>query len=123
LDLASVADLTFMLVATVLTMLSLNTLQMLARIRMEKSLFIPIMVSAAFFWYGSIVSVVFRLCLESRPDLVVAQDVVNLLRQVTLTIGLSILTYGVYSYWKITKYVKVARHNAHKNKARIKKNN
>lgn len=83
---------------------------MLARIKMERSLFIPVMVSAAFFWYGSITSVVFRLCVESTPDLIIAQDVINLLRQITLLIGLSILTYGVFSYWKITKHVKVAKH-------------
>lgn len=111
-DPASLFDLTFMLVATVLTMFSLNTLQMLARIGMERSLFIPVMVSAAFFWYGSIISVVFRILLVSTPDLIVAQDIINLLRQVTLIIALSILTYGVYSNWTITKHVKVAKHES-----------
>ena len=109
-ELASVFDLAFMLLATVLTMLSLNTLQMLARIGMDRSLFIPVMVSAAFFWYGSIISVVFDILLESTPNLIVAQDVINLLQQVTWLIGLGILTSGVFSYWKITKNVKVPKH-------------
>ena len=109
-DPASVFDLTFMLVATVLTILSLNTLQMLARIGVIRSLFIPIMVSAVFFWYGSIISLAFSIYLESTPSLIIFQDVINLLHQVTLIIGLSILTYGVFSYWKITKHVKVAKH-------------
>lgn len=91
-------------------MLSVSTLQMLARIGMDKSLFIPVMVSAAFFWCSSIISLVFDVLLESTPSLVVAQDVINLLQQATLLIGLGILTYGVFSYWKITKHVKVPKH-------------
>lgn len=83
---------------------------MLARIGMDRSLFIPVMVSAAFFSYGSIISVVFDILLQSTPSLVVAQDVINLLRQVTWLIGLGILTSGVFSYWKITKHVKVPKH-------------
>lgn len=117
-DPASVVDLAFMLVATILTMVSLNTLQMLARIGMGKSLFIPIMVSAAFFWYGSITSIVFHILLKSTPNLIVAQDAINLLRQITLLIGLSILTYGVFSYWKITKHVKVAKHERSQKQSR-----
>ena len=109
-DPASVFDLTFMLVATVLTMLSLNTLQMLARIGVLRSLFIPIMVSAVFFWYGSIISLVFHIYLEYAPSLIIVQDIINLLYQVTLIIGLCILTYGVFSYWRITKHVKVAKY-------------
>lgn len=106
----SVFDLLFMLVASVLTMLSLNTLQILAGIRLEKSLFIPVMMSAAFFWCGSIVSVAFQIVLESASHLVVIQDHINLLRQVSLLIGISILTYGVFSYWKLTRQVKVPKH-------------
>lgn len=109
-DPALVIEIAFMLVAAILTFFSLNTLQMLARIGIEKSLFIPVMVSAAFFWYGSIIGVVFRLCLQSSPNLIIAQDVINLLRQITLLIGVSTLTYGVYSYWAITKHVKVEKH-------------
>ena len=109
-ELASVFDLAFMLLATVLTILSVSTLQMLARIGMDKSLFIPVMVSAAFFWCSSIISIVFDILLESTPSLIIAQDVINLLRQATLLIGLGILTYGVFSYWKITKHVKVPKH-------------
>lgn len=109
-ELASVFDLAFMLLATVLTILSVSTLQMLARIGMDKSLFIPVMVSAAFFWCSSIISVVFDILLESTPNLIIAQDVINLLRQAALLIGLGILTYGVFSYWRITKHVKVPKH-------------
>lgn len=109
-ELLSVFDLAFMLSATALTMLSVSTLQMLARIGMDKSLFIPVMVSAAFFWCSSIISLVFDVLLASTPSLVVAQDVINLFQQVTLLIGLGILTYGVFSYWKITKHVKVPKH-------------
>ena len=119
-DPASVVDVVFMLVATVLTLLSVNALQLLARIGLERSLFIPVMVSAVFFWYGSVVSVVFRLCLGVAPDLIVAQDAISLLRQITLLIGLSILTYGVFSYWTITRKVKVAKHErSHKQSKRL----
>lgn len=110
LDSTSFLDLAFMLVATVLTLFSVNTLQILARIGLEKSLFIPVMVSAVFFWCGSIVSVVFPLCAENAPQLLAAQDSINLLHQTTLLIGLSILTYGVYSYWRITRNVKLPKH-------------
>ena len=106
----SVFDLLFMLVATVLTMLSLDTLQILAGIRLEKSLFIPVMLSAVFFWCGSMISVSFQIILESASHLIVIQDSINLLRQVSLLIGLSILTYGVFSYWKLTRQVKVPKH-------------
>jgi hypothetical protein len=114
---ASVFDLIFMLVATVLTMLSLNTLQILAGIRLEKSLFIPVMVSAVFFWFGSIISVVFYVMVESASHLIVIQDKINLLHQVSLLIGLSILTYGVFSYWKLTRQVKVPKHEQSKVKS------
>jgi len=110
LDPTSLLDLAFMLVATVLTLLSVNTLQLLAKIGLEKSLFIPVMVSAVFFWYGSLTSVVFSLLSENSPNLLIAQDSVNVLRQTTMLIGLLILTYGVFSYWKITRYVKLAKH-------------
>ncbi|MDH5375145.1 MAG: hypothetical protein OEZ21_11565 [Candidatus Bathyarchaeota archaeon] len=109
-ELASVFDVAFLLLTTVLTILSLSTLRMLARIGMDRSLFIPVMVSAAFFWYGSMISVVFDILLESTPNLIVAQDIIKLLRQVTWLIGLGILTSGVFSYWKITKHVKVPKH-------------
>ena len=115
----SVFDLLFMLVATVLTMLSLNTLQILAGIRLEKSLFIPVMMSAVFFWCGSIVSVAFQIILESASHLIAIQDDINLLRQVSLLIGISILTYGVFSYWKLTRQVKVPKHEH----IRVKKSN
>ena len=116
-NLASVFDLLSMLVATVLTMLSLNTLQILAGIRLEKSLFIPVMVSAVFFWFGSIISVVFYVMVESASHLIVIQDKINLLHQVSLLIGLSILTYGVFSYWKLTRQVKVPKHEQSKVKS------
>jgi hypothetical protein len=106
-----------MLIATVLTMLSLNTLQILAGIRLEKSLFIPVMVSAVFFWFGSIISVVFYIMVESASHLVVIQDRINLLHQVSLLVGLSILTYGVFSYWKLTRQVKVPKHEQSKVKS------
>ena len=114
---ASVFDLLFMLVATVLTMLSLNTLQILAGIRLEKSLFIPVMVSAVFFWFGSIISVVSYVMVESASHLIVIQDKINLLHQASLLIGLSILTYGVFSYWKLTRQVKVPKHEQSKVKS------
>jgi len=103
-----------MLVATVLTLLSVNTLQMLARIGVEKSLFIPVIVSAVFFWYGSLVNVVFNLCLQSMPHLIAAQDSISLLHQTTLLIGLGILTYGVFSYWRLTRHVKLPKHERSK---------
>jgi hypothetical protein len=99
-----------MLVATVLTIFSVNTLQLLIRIGLEKSFFIPVIVSAVFFWYGSLANVVFNLCLQSMPGLIVAQEGINFLHQMTLLIGLSILTYGVFSYWRVTRQVKLAKH-------------
>jgi hypothetical protein len=110
----SVFDLLFMLVATVLTMLSLDTLHILAGIHLEKSLFIPVMVSAVFFWCGSMINVAFQIILESASHLIVIQDSINLLSQVSLLIGLSILTYGVFSYWKLTRQVKVPKHEQSK---------
>ena len=109
-DLTSFLDLAFMLVATVLTIFSVNTLQLLIRIGLEKSFFIPVIVSAVFFWYGSLANVVFSLCLQSMPGLIVAQEGINFLHQMTLLIGLSILTYGVFSYWRVTRQVKLAKH-------------
>lgn len=98
-------------------MLSLNTLQILAGIRLEKSLFIPVMVSAVFFWFGSIISVVSYVMVESASHLIVIQDKISLLHQVSLLIGLSILTYGVFSYWKLTRQVKVPKHEQSKVKS------
>ena len=105
-------DLAFMLVATVLTLLSVNTLQLLSRLQLSKSFFIPVIVSAVFFWYGSLVSVVFNLSLQNNPNLVSIQEPVNFLHQMTLLIGLSILTTGVYSYWRLTRQVKLPKHES-----------
>jgi hypothetical protein len=113
-----------MLVATVLTIFSVNTLQLLIRIGLEKSFFIPVIVSAVFFWYGSLTNVVFSLCLQSMPGLIVAQEGINFLHQVTLLIGLSILTYGVFSYWRVTRQVKIPKHERlkkHKEQREVKK--
>lgn len=110
LDLTLFLDLAFMFVATVLTLLSVNTLQMLRRIGLEKSLFIPVIVSAVFFWSGSFVNVVFTLYLQIMPHLIAAQDSITFLHQTMLLIGLIILTYGVFSYWRITRHVKLPKH-------------
>ena len=105
-------DLAFMLVATVLTILSVHTLQLLAKLRLSKSFFIPVLVSAVFFWYGSLVNVVFNLCLQYMPNLVSIQEPINFLHQTTLLIGLSILTIGVFSYWRLTRQVKLPKHES-----------
>jgi hypothetical protein len=109
LDPTAFLDLAFMLVATVLTVLSVSTLQMLARLRLSKSFFIPVIVSAVFFWYGSLVNVVFNLSLQIMPSLVSIQVPINFLRQMNLLIGLSILTAGVFSYWRLTRQVKLPK--------------
>lgn len=113
LDLALVVEIAFVLVVAILTLLSVNTLQMLARVGIERSLFVPVLVSAAFFWYSSTIGVVFLLCLESTPNLIVAQDGINFLRRISFLFGLSILTYGVYQYWKVTRHVKVRKNESH----------
>jgi len=112
LDPTAFLDLAFMLVATVLTVLSVSTLQMLARLRLSKSFFIPVIVSAVFFWYGSLVNVVFNLCLQIMPSLVSIQEPINFLHQMNLLIGLSILTTGVFSYWRLTRQVKLPKHES-----------
>jgi hypothetical protein len=103
-------DLAFMLVATVLTILSVHTLQLLAKLRLSKSLFIPVLVSAAFFWYGSFVNVAFNLCLQYMPNLASVQEPISFLHQTTLLIGLSVLTIGVFSYWRLTRQVKLPKY-------------
>jgi hypothetical protein len=105
-------DLAFMLVATVLTILSVHTLRLLAKLRLSKSFFIPVLVSAVFFWYGSFVNVVFNLYLQNMPNLVSIQEPINFLHQMTLLIGLSILTIGVVSYWRVTRQVKLPKYES-----------
>jgi hypothetical protein len=105
-------DLAFMLVATVLTLLSVNTLHLLARLRLSKSFFIPVLMSAVFFWSGSLLNVVFTLSLQNMPNLVSFQESINILHQMTLLIGLGILTTGVFSYWRLTRQVKLPKHES-----------
>jgi hypothetical protein len=102
-------DFAFLLVATVLTLFSVHTLRLLAKLRLSKSFFIPVLVSAVFFWYGSFVNVVFNLYLQNMPNLVSIQEPINFLHQTTLLIGLSILTVGVFSYWRLTRQVKLPK--------------
>ena len=99
----------FLLVATVLTLLSVHSLRLLARIRLEKSLFIPVMMSAVFFWCGSFVNVVYNLSLQNVSNLTVFQEPISVLYRTMLLIGISILTYGVFSYWRITRNVKLPK--------------
>ncbi|HVP16342.1 MAG TPA: hypothetical protein VMT42_03150 [candidate division Zixibacteria bacterium] len=108
-DATSFLDMAFLLVATVLTLLSVHSLRLLARIRLEKSLFIPVMMSAVFFWCGSFVNVVYNLSLQNVSNLTVFQEPISVLYRTMLLIGISILTYGVFSYWRITRNVKLPK--------------
>jgi hypothetical protein len=109
LDATALLDLVFFLVATALTLLSVHSLKLLARIRLEKSLFIPVIVSAVFFWYGSLVNVVYTLGLQNVPSLIIFQESISVLYRTMLLVGLSTLTYGVFSYWKITRNVRLPK--------------
>jgi hypothetical protein len=109
LDATALLDLVFFLVATVLTLLSVHSLKLLARIRLEKSLFIPVIASAVFFWYGSLVNVVYNLGLQNVPGLMIFQESVSILYRTMLLVGLSTLTYGVFSYWRITRNVRLPK--------------
>jgi hypothetical protein len=102
-------DLAFMLVATVLTLLSVSTLMLLARLRLSKSFFIPVLMSAVFFWSGSLLNVAFTISLQNMPNLVSFQETINILHQIILLIGLGILTTGVFSYWRLTRQVKLPK--------------
>jgi magnesium-transporting ATPase (P-type) len=109
LDSTPFLDVAILLVSSVLTMLSVHSLKLLTRIHLDKSLFIPVFVSAVFFWYASLVNVVFNLCLQNTPGLIVAQDSIDLVYRSMLLAGLSILTYGVFSYWRLTRKVKLPK--------------
>jgi hypothetical protein len=71
-----------------------------------------VIVSAVFFWYGSLINVVFNLLLQNNPNLVSIQEPINFLHQMTLLIGLSILMIGVFSYWRLTRQVKLPKHES-----------
>jgi hypothetical protein len=114
LDPTALLDLAFLLVATVLTLLSVHSLKLLARIRMEKSLFIPVIMSAVFFWYGSLVNVVYNLSLQNNPSLIIFQESIGVLYRTMLLVGLSTLTYGVFSYWRMTRNVRLTKHERSK---------
>lgn len=105
-------DLAFLLVATVLTLLSVDSLKLLARIRLEKSLFIPVIMSAVFFWCGSFVNVVYNLSLQNVPSLIIFQESISVMHRTMLLVGLSTLTYGVFSYWRITRNVRLPKHES-----------
>jgi hypothetical protein len=77
---------------------------------MEKSLFIPVIISAVFFWCGSLVNVVYNLSLQNMPSLIMFQESISVLYRTMLLVGLSTLTYGVFSYWRITKNVRLTKH-------------
>ena len=113
-DSTAFLDLAFLSVATVLTLLSVHSLRLLARIRLEKSLFIPVMMSAVFFWCGSFVNVVYSLSLPSVPSLAIFQEPVGVLYRTMLLVGLGTLTYGVFSYWSITRKVRLQKHKRSK---------
>jgi hypothetical protein len=77
---------------------------------LEKSLFIPVIISAVFFWCGSLVIVVFDFSLQNMPSVIVFQDPVSLWYRTMLLVGLSILTYGVFAYWRLTRNVRLPKH-------------
>ena len=81
---------------------------------MEKSLFIPVIMSAVFFWYGSLVNVVYNLSVLNMPSLIVFQESISVLYRTMLLVGLSTLTYGVFSYWRMTKNVRLTKHERSK---------
>lgn len=67
------------------------------------------MMSAVFFWCGSFVNVVYTLSLQNVPSLTVFQEPIGVLYRTMLLVGLSTLTYGVFSYWRITRNVKLPK--------------
>ena len=81
---------------------------------MDKSLFVPVIASAVFFWCGSLVNVVYNLGLQNVPGLVVFQESVGVLYRTMLLVGLSTLTYGVFSYWRMTRNVRLTKHERSK---------
>jgi hypothetical protein len=81
---------------------------------MEKSLFIPVIMSAVFFWYGSLVNVVYNLSVLNMPSLIMFQESISVLYRTMLLVGLSTLTYGVFSYWRMTKNVRLTKHERSK---------
>jgi hypothetical protein len=66
--------------------------------------------SAAFFWSVSLVNLVFNLYVQSVPSFIVAQTSINILSRTMQLLGLSTLTYGVFSYWRLTRNVRVPKH-------------
>ena len=110
LDLTMILDMACLSAATALTALGVHSLRMLARIRLERSLFIPVIMSAAFFWSASLVNLVFNLYVENVPSFIVAQASISVLSRTMQLLGLSTLTYGVFTYWRITRNVRVPKH-------------
>jgi hypothetical protein len=86
---------------------------------MEKSLFIPVIMSAVFFWCGALVIVVFDFSLQNMPGVIIFQDPVNLWYRAMLLVGLSILTYGVFAYWRLTKNVRLPKHKRSEKQANL----
>lgn len=60
------------------------------------------------------VIVVFDLSLQSMPGVIMFQDPVSLWYRSMLLVGLSILTYGVYAYWRLTRKVRLPKHERSK---------
>ena len=67
------------------------------------------MMSAVFFWCGSFVNVVYSLSLPNVPGLMIFQEPIGVLYRTMLLVGLSTVTYGVFSYWRITRKVKLQK--------------
>ena len=100
-----ILDLALTVTAVLLTFFSLNALKALARSQADKTMWVPVLVSGAFFMYGSLARFVFHFCLIQSPQLLVADEIINILHGISWLIGLSILTYGIFVYSQVTSRI------------------
>jgi len=98
-------DIALTVTAVLLTFFSLNALKALAHSRVDKTMWMPVLVSGAFFLYGSLIRFVFHFCLIQSPQLSVADEIINILHGISWLIGLSILTYGIFAYSQATSKI------------------
>jgi len=100
-----IVDMALTVTAVLLTFFSLNALKALARSQVDKTMWVPVLVSGAFFMYGSLIRFVFHFSLTQSPQLLVADEIINILHGISWLIGLSVLTYGIFMYSQVTSKI------------------
>jgi len=94
-DLKVLVDVIGIVISLILGFFCYSSLEMIKRLKLQASMFTPVLMAGIIFVFGSVMSIFHSLLMLG--------EIFELLHHVFWAVGLAILTYGAYSYGKMLK--------------------